>query len=245
MTRPDADWMSPQEYESAIGACPVALVPWGAFEWHGPHLPLGIDGLKAHALARRIAESLGGGVVFPPVQVGHRTLKNAHGMAHCIECRPDTVIGLMHDTLTALDDDGFRVIVIVAGHYGLTHRGVLTCGIDTWRKARGADAPQVWRASDYELGMEEPEFADWDNTDHAGMWETSLVWGLLPDVVNLDALDERPDGATREDQGILGRDPKRHASRELGERLVEAIVKRATTRIQTLLHGVRSAKGKD
>jgi creatinine amidohydrolase len=230
-----AEWMSPDEYREAIEHLPVALLPWGAFEWHGPHLPLGLDGTKAHALAMRIAETLDGGLVFPPVFAGHRTLKNARGFPHCIECGPATVIGLLHDTLTALADDGFRLIVIVPGHYGQTHRAVLTCGVESWRKARGDGAPEVWQASDHELARTDPEFAGWDNLDHAGMWETSLMWALHPDSVHVDLLDERPEGANRHDQGILGRDPRRHASRELGERAVAVIVDGAAERIRELL----------
>jgi creatinine amidohydrolase len=234
-TAHQAEWMTPQRYFAAIERCPVAIVPWGAFEWHGPHLPLGLDGTKAHAIGLRIAEALGGGVVLPPHYAGHRTLKNARGFGACLECRPDTVIGLMHDTLTALDDDGCRVIVIVPGHYGQTHRAVLTCGIETWRKARGEGAPAVWQASDYAIASAEPEFAHWDNNDHAGMWETSLMMALHPESVELDALEDRPEGAGREDQGILGRDPKRHATRELGDRAVEVIVAKAAAKIRELL----------
>lgn len=230
-----AEMMPPQRYEAAIEAMPVAIVPWGAFEWHGPHLPLGIDALKAHALSLRLAEALGGGLVFPPIYVGHRTLKNAHGFPHCIECHPATVMNLMHDTLRALDEDGFRVIVIVPGHYGQTHRAVLTNAIETWRKARGEGAPKIWQASDYELGSAEPEFSHWDSGDHAGMWETSLHMALMPETVHLDALEERPEGAKREDQGILGTDPRRHASRELGDRLVDVIVNSAVSKIRELL----------
>lgn len=230
-----AEWMRPAEYEQAIRETPVAFVPWGAFEWHGPHMPLGLDATKARTLAEKMADALGGGVVFPPVYVGHRTVKQALGMPHCIECRPDTVIGLMHDTLTALDEDGFRVIVVVAGHYGSTHRSVLTCGIDTWRKARGKDAPQVWQASDYQIAAGTEEFAHWDNTDHAGMWETSLVMALAPETVDLNMLEDRPEGKGREDQGIMGQDPKTKASRELGDRIVEVIVDLGVKKIREML----------
>ena len=41
--------------------CPVAYLPLGTLEWHGLHNPVGLDALKAHALAVRCARS-GGGV---------------------------------------------------------------------------------------------------------------------------------------------------------------------------------------
>ena len=234
MTTRQAELMRPADYAAAINHLPVALVPWGAFEWHGPHLPLGLDGLKPHALALQVTEALGGGVVFPPVYVGHRTLK-VRGFSGCLECKPTTVMALLHDTLTALDEDGFRQIVILPGHYGLTHKSVLTLGIETWRKERGPDAPEVWQASDYEIGRQHPDFAHWDNNDHAGMWETSLQWSLHPDTVEIEALEERPEGALREDQGILGRDPRRHASRDLGDRIVAHIVPEIVIHIRARL----------
>ena len=40
----------PGEIEAAIKEFPCALVPIGSLEWHGPHLPLGLDGIKADAL---------------------------------------------------------------------------------------------------------------------------------------------------------------------------------------------------
>jgi creatinine amidohydrolase/Fe(II)-dependent formamide hydrolase-like protein len=41
-------------------------VPFGLIEWHGRHLPLGNDAIKAHAILVKCAERFGG-VVYPPV----------------------------------------------------------------------------------------------------------------------------------------------------------------------------------
>jgi hypothetical protein len=45
--------MTPDEVIAAREKAPVAFVPVGPIEWHGPHLPLGIDGLHAHGVAVR------------------------------------------------------------------------------------------------------------------------------------------------------------------------------------------------
>jgi hypothetical protein len=42
------------------------LRSFGLIEWHGRHLPLGNDALKAHAILVKVAEQ-SGGAVYPPV----------------------------------------------------------------------------------------------------------------------------------------------------------------------------------
>ena len=42
-------FMRPAQLEKAIKQFPVVYVPFGLIEWHGRHLPLGNDALKAHA----------------------------------------------------------------------------------------------------------------------------------------------------------------------------------------------------
>ena len=62
--------MLPAEFLDAMDRMPVCIVPLGLLEWHADHLPLGLDGLKAHGICLRIAEKLDGGVVLPPVYFG-------------------------------------------------------------------------------------------------------------------------------------------------------------------------------
>ena len=59
-------FMRPGQLEAALRRFPVVYVPFGLIEWHGRHLPLGNDALKAHAILVKCAEVYGG-VVYPPV----------------------------------------------------------------------------------------------------------------------------------------------------------------------------------
>src|SRR3990170_5235388 len=56
--------MLPHEVVEAREKCPIAYVPIGGIEWHGEHNCLGLDTVKAHALAMRCAE-VGGGLAMP------------------------------------------------------------------------------------------------------------------------------------------------------------------------------------
>src|SRR5579864_5564960 len=66
--------MTPGEIVAARARCPVAFVPVGPIEWHGPHLPLGTDALVAHHLAVRAARIVGG-VVLPALFAGTETVR--------------------------------------------------------------------------------------------------------------------------------------------------------------------------
>ena len=74
MNKREVRWerMFPDELERAFEECPLVYFPYGLCE---PHCALGLDGLKAHAVARRAAQE-GGGIVAPP---DYRHL----GIRHC------------------------------------------------------------------------------------------------------------------------------------------------------------------
>jgi hypothetical protein len=57
--------MFPDQIEAAFAACPVVYFTYGLCEPHGPQNALGLDALKAHAIACRAAEAHGG-IVAPP-----------------------------------------------------------------------------------------------------------------------------------------------------------------------------------
>ena len=59
-------FLRPGQLEKALRAFPAVYVPFGLIEWHGRHLPLGNDALKAHGILVKTAEQFGG-VVYPPV----------------------------------------------------------------------------------------------------------------------------------------------------------------------------------
>jgi len=58
--------LRPAQVVARRTACPIAYVPLGNLEWHGPQNPLGADTLQAEGVAIRAAQR-GGGVVLPPL----------------------------------------------------------------------------------------------------------------------------------------------------------------------------------
>ena len=74
----------PEEFVQRMLEMPVAYLPLGTLEWHGPHMPLGADGIQSKELFVRVAEKVGG-VVLPilfmgPDRVFHDHEKSFYGM---------------------------------------------------------------------------------------------------------------------------------------------------------------------
>ena len=75
----------PEECVQRIQEMPVAYLPLGTLEWHGPHMPLGADGIQSKELFVRVAEKVGGVVVNIDENTHHNWLDlfylypNKHG----------------------------------------------------------------------------------------------------------------------------------------------------------------------
>ena len=95
-------FMRPGQLEAAARKFPVVYVPFGLIEWHGKHLPLGNDALKAHAILVKTAERFGG-VVYPPVYFHEGFDRKAF-------------VPVLAELFERLKKTGFRVIIGVSGH---------------------------------------------------------------------------------------------------------------------------------
>ena len=218
----------PAELNEILKTAPVAYLPWAALEWHGYHMALGNDGLKAHGILKRVAQKTGG-VVLPPVWCGYDTLKlDSHGgFPLTLEFKRETVMQLLTEYLEQLSDIGFQLIVVLSGHYGPPHIAALVEAANLftiWQPQRNS---RVWIIPEYDLVTDLGY-----RGDHAAKWETAILMHLLPELVDLSRLDDATAGAAG---GILGEDPRRSATPELGARIVEAIVERLAGRVQNYL----------
>jgi len=203
----------PEAVRRMIACAPVAYVPIGALEWHGEHNPLGLDGLKAYALCQAAAEKTGG-VLFPPMYWGACdtvpfpfTLRFGRGV----------IKGMLWPALKQLKYMGFKMIVILTGHYPpwLIKRLKKECR--AFNRAGGAFA----------IGAPEQLFALDINYfgDHAGMWETSIMMALRPELVDLGLLPGNLSALERMARlGVMGKDPKANAGAEKGGAAIEHIV---------------------
>ena len=227
--------MLPHELEEAIRQFPVAYVPVGSLEWHGRHLALGNDTLKAHAILVRTARKYGG-VVVPSTYWGHmKTWKPG--------CHPglfaDLVDRLYVEIFKGLVTVGFKVVIGVTGHDVKEQVASLQKAVE----AISADGKAVGFAMmEGSLNQDDPNAG----MDHAAKWETSILMALRPELVDMErikneVLDDSDveGGAGRKEAGIYGLDPRIHASKEVGEKAISLIVDQIGQKAQELLASLK------
>ena len=205
----------------------VAYIPLGTYEWHGEHLPVGLDALTAHGLCLRAA-SIDGGVVLPAMYYGCGGGHGAYPWTIIPSCSDD-IETLLHFTLLRLETNGVKVAVLFSGHFAPMQLAMIDRLAEVWNgEARGLRvfATAVSRIAGLPL-----------KPDHAGIFETTLLAALWPELVQLDRLPSLntaslADGDVwevgRHDPkhpiwGIVGPDP-RHLDSELAKPLVDASV---------------------
>jgi len=198
----------PHEFEEALRLFPVAYVPFGSLEWHGRHMALGNDSLKAYGILLKTAEKFGG-IVVPPTYWGHMNMYDKPCSHQGIP--PETVDALFIAIFQGLVVTGFKVVIGVTGHD-------VDEQLDSLQKAAvsiSADGTAVGFA------MKEGDLYDLEGEkmDHAGYWETSILMYLRPELVDMERIkhEDLTTEAGHRKAGILGRDPRTDASAELGE----------------------------
>ena len=117
---PTLDEMTGPEVETALTQTDVLLLPVGATEAHGEHLPLGTDSFEARENCRRAAirlAALGCPVVIGPV-IPFGTSSFHLGFAVTISLSSNTMINLLTEVCMSLYETGFRKFALVHGHDG-------------------------------------------------------------------------------------------------------------------------------
>lgn len=216
-------FLRPGQLEKALRAFPVVYVPFGLIEWHGRHLPLGNDALKAHAILVKTAEQFGG-VVYPPVYF-HNGFPQ------------ESLVPVLTSLFQRLKRTGARVILGVSGHN-------VQGQIDMIDKAL---APVVADKTVAGMGLWEITLSRGPDsgTDHAAKWETSNMMFLYPNLVDMSTLGDGPLAPNmKPPDGIGGQDPRKYASAEVGRRNIElaaqAIGKKAKELLESLPEDQRS-----
>ena len=223
--------LTPQEFREKIKDCPIAYLPLGTLEWHGEHLPLGADGLQSQGFFIELAKKTGG-IVLPMLFMGpdgrtERESGDLYGMDPWTGERetgrkirepaqldgsaywlPDeSFIDLINCIFAQLKRAGFK-IVVAHGHGPSTAQ--VAKREQEWREKYGLAVINCW-GSEYDaegMGVQ---------VDHAGSNETSLTMALRPDLMQIERLSEDP---AEWPVAVSGKDPRYHASKEKGEKII-------------------------
>ena len=161
----------------------VAILPVGAIEAHGPHLPLATDVVIALAMARAGARALErrgvGAVILPPLP--YTAAPFAAGFAGTISVGSGTAAALLLDLAREMTRQGFRALAIANAHLDPAHLDSIA---EAERNARAGGmipliCPDITKKP-WALRLTE-EFRS--GACHAGRYESSIVLAERPDLV--------------------------------------------------------------
>jgi creatinine amidohydrolase len=222
MTR-EVRWerMFPDELEQAYAECPLVYYPYGLCEPHGPQNAIGLDALKVHAIACEAARTYGG-IVAPP------DFWHIHELGGYAVWAHQAVGEVQRSWLTSLppwqhfknvcyhiraaDAIGFHAAILLTGHYGPNWEDLKKL-IELVQPHVGA---RLYGLPDFEANQPGFDRDGHSGGDHAGKVETSLLWALAPECVDISRVPppEEPGAHLAMGHNV------RLSDRRVGERMV-------------------------
>ncbi len=186
----DMTW---EEVRDLAGSAPIALLPAGAVEAHGPHLPLGTDVVIAEAMAASAERRLEGQgrivLVLPPLV--YTTARFAADFPGTISVDPDLVTRLAVGVARSIARLGASVLAIANAHLEPAHLQALSAAAEAIRGELGLPVafPDLTRPP-WALRLTD-EFRS--GACHAGCYEGSIVLAARGDLVRDSIRQALPD----------------------------------------------------
>ncbi|MEU8188883.1 creatininase family protein [Micromonospora carbonacea] len=198
------------ELAAVAAAADFAVLPVGAVEWHGPHLPLGTDLILAEGFAAESARASadgaapsGGGTpdgAAPPAAGPRGVLFPAVAYAACpgqtrpwpgtVAIRPEIAVGYLADVIEGIVAAGFPRLLIVNGHDA--NMSTVRAAME-WVSGRRTASLLLVNWFQLVTPAETTElYGPQVSRGHGGAYETSGVLGFDPGAVRLGAVDDLP-----------------------------------------------------
>jgi creatinine amidohydrolase len=210
-SRVQMELLRPHEIQAILDHTSTVYIPLGSIEWHCEHLPVGLDGLTAHGVCLRAA-LVGGGLVYPPLYFGtgggHSDYPWTVMMADETEIR-----ALLEHLLHRLERFGVAKAVLFSGHFAPGQLDMIANIAAAWN-ASHSPMTVVARGINMAEGLAIAP-------DHAGIFETTMLYALWPDRVDLERLPALDDAHPMTDDfedsrhdpnhpiwGVFGPDPR-------------------------------------
>ncbi|MCG9127476.1 creatininase family protein [Candidatus Poribacteria bacterium] len=226
--------MFPDELEEGFKECPIVYLPYGLCEPHGWHNAVGLDAIRAHECCIHAAQ-VHGGIVAPPYywhcheisgygSWGHAKINQERTWLTAIP--PWMFLKSMCYHIRAVDALGFQGAILFSGHSGPHHQDVPIV-IDIMQQHVGVRLYSLMG-----IGLNRDDFEDGKGMGgHAGRGETSALWAVAPDCVDMSRM---PEDDTRKPDFAMG-DYNESSSRLVGEKMVEGIIEHFGDKTEKLL----------
>ncbi|MEL7091304.1 MAG: creatininase family protein [Pseudomonadota bacterium] len=154
----------------------IAVLPLGATEQHGPHLPYGVDTDLTCAVLARV-ETQARAVQLPVLSI---TKSDEHGaVPGTLSLSAETMLAVLREVVTGVAAAGVQRLVFFNGHGGNT--ALLEIAVRAARRDHGMIAAHTgWFAFADHTGIARPA-----HDLHAGQIETSAMRAVRPDLVDM------------------------------------------------------------
>ena len=259
-------YLRPKEMIARRAACPVAYAPLGTLEWHGLHLPPGTDTIQAEGLAELCARK-GGGLAFPSLWYGESRNESLmesgaadkEKIAELLGLPPENFLPdrmpfsstdqvlnyqkLLLHILAEVESLGFKLGVLVAGHYPLIDHARAAALLFNKRRYSRYQGMLAWACVDFLfLRKKYPEAGD-----HAAGWETSHMLSLAPETVDLSLLPPKGSPLVGVHQKMAPQDANPEFGRKTLEEAADAVVGEVKKRLANIEfyknHGMSLTEG--
>ena len=157
----------------------VAVIPIGATEQHGPHLPMNTDTISTEATVLRAAREAGV-VVAPTIPYGNS--RQNIGFPGTISIRPAILAEFIKDVCHSLVKHGFEKLVVVNGHGGNHHCLAVALEEVHYETSALVALVKCWALANLPAPAGAPPFEG-----HAGRQETEFMLVLSPEDVDTSA----------------------------------------------------------
>jgi creatinine amidohydrolase len=251
--------LRPRQIVERRKSCPIAYIPIGTLEWHGLHNPVGADTLQAETLAIMCAKE--GGLAFPSLYYGESRSESLiescasdkDKVAQLMELSPENFSPdkqpfspmeqihnynkLLIHILAEVESLGFKVGVLVAGHYPLIDQARAAVLHFNKRRYSRYHGMLAWAFTDYLLIKDQYKCAG----DHAAGWETSHLLASHPECVDMKELGEKGSPLVAVNGKMSAWDANAEFGKETLTKSVEIAVKEAHHRLKHpekyMMHG--------
>ena len=172
-----AEMTVPQFKEAMEKGIPIIL-PLGATEEHGSHLPLSTDTVQPERIAAMVSDSMGA-IIAPTMPYGN--CSSTRNFPGTISIDTETLRMVIFEILTEFGRHGAKGVIVLSGHAGSSHMAALKEAAKDFVNEYDVKTMVL---SDYDIAyrlkgdMEIPK-----NDGHGGMIETSRVMAIRPDLV--------------------------------------------------------------
>lgn len=191
-----------QDFTEGLKSTRTVLVPIGATEEHGNHLPIGTDTFQAADVCRRLAERR---PVFVAPAIPYGVCRSTADHPGTLGITTETLKALIIDLVRTLCRQGLHNVVLLSGHAGGTHNAtLLDAGECLLNELSGL---KIAVATEYDLASGEGRhLIETPQDSHAGEIETSRMLATRPHLVKDGGQEEYPEFPRH----ILVRDKSRY-----------------------------------